>query len=318
MTSRARQELPTRGEQLAVMHARLTAAVEELVNGEAWQRMLRIAAHLPRYSPSNILLIAAQRPEATRVMGFRAWTQNGRNVVAGEKGIAILAPCTYRETKPEVPTPEGVTLTAGETAERVLRGYRVVHVFDITQTTGKELADEPQLLRGEAPERLYDGLARLIAADGFTLVRGDCRGANGYTDFVSRAIHVRDDIDPAQAVKTLTHELGHVRADHGRRFLDPTSRTLSCRGAAEVEAESIAYIVLGAAGVDTRGYSLPYLAGWSDGDVSLLRDTADRVINVAGRIIHEMEPAQTASTVTMGAPELQTSPRVAAINGLTR
>ena len=300
MTSRARQELPTRGEQLAVMHARLTAAVEELVNGEAWQRMLRIAALLPRYSPSNILLIAAQRPEATRVMGYRAWTQNGRNVVAGEKGIAILAPCTYRETKPEVPAPDGVTLTAGETAERVLRGYRVVHVFDITQTTGKELADEPQLLRGEAPERLYEGLARLIAADGFTLVRGDCRGANGYTDFVSRTIHVRDDIDPAQAVKTLTHELGHVRADHGRRFLDPTSRTLSCRGAAEVEAESIAYLVGWATGLDTASYSVPYIAGWSGGDASVLREAATQAVTVALAIdqdlLIKMQPPATVLT----------------------
>lgn len=285
------REFPTRGEQLTAMHARLTAAVEQLIQDEAWQRMLRIAAALPHYSPSNVLLIATQCPEATYVMGYRAWVAHGRHVMEGEKGIAILAPCLFRDTRPDPPTAEAAasTETSSETAQKVLRGYKVVHVFDISQTDGKDLPVPPPPLDGVAPESLYHGLATLAAEQGFTLIRGDCRGANGYTDFTTRTIHVRDDVPPAQAIKTLAHELGHVRADHATRFLDPATRTLSCRGAVEVEAESIAYLVLAAAGIDASPYSVPYVAGWSGGDTAVLREAATRAITIAAEIDRELD-----------------------------
>lgn len=300
MTGSTRPEYPTRGEQLAALQSRLTAAVEELVDGPAWQQMLRIAAALPHYSPSNVLLIAAQRPTATRVMGYRAWAAQDRPVRKGEKGIAILAPCMYRETsEPTPPQPRTGPATPEETGERILRGFRVVHVFDITQTVGDPLPAEPRLLAGHAPERLYDELARLAAQANFTLVRGDCHGANGYTDFTTRTIHVRDDVAPAQAVKTLAHELGHVRADHEHRFLDPSTRTLPCRGAAEVEAESIAYLVTSAAGLDSTDYSVPYLAGWSNGDLTVVRDAAAWALSVATEIDQQLHLALSPPVLSM-------------------
>src|SRR5215210_7289097 len=67
------------------------------------------------------------------------------------------------------------------------------------------------------------------------------------------------------AVRTLAHELGHVRADHEGRFADTYHRSVDCRGIAEIEAESIAYLVTTAAGLDSGGYSVPYVAGWSGG-----------------------------------------------------
>ena len=78
--------------------------------------------------------------------------------------------------------------------------------------------------------------------------RGDCRGANGYTRFDDRVVRVRDDVEPAQAAKTLAHELGHIRADPETRFTDTYHRSVDCRGIAEIEAESIAYLVTSAAG----------------------------------------------------------------------
>jgi antirestriction protein ArdC len=169
-------------------------------------------------------------------------------------------------------------------AKRVLRGFKVVHVFDVTQTDGNPLPDVgPELLRGEAPELLWDHLAGLVATDGYRLERGPCSGANGSTDYASRVVRVIDAADPAQAVKTLAHELGHIRADHEHRFTDYTT-SLRCRGQAEIEAESIAYLITTDAGLDTASYSAPYLAGWSGGNIDLLRESMTRVIKASRAI----------------------------------
>ncbi|MFZ0324554.1 MAG: ArdC-like ssDNA-binding domain-containing protein [Actinomycetes bacterium] len=283
-----------RVDRLAQLHAQLTAAVHDLAHSDAWRQMLDVAARLPTYSPSNVLLIAVQRPEATRVAGFGTWKSLGRHVLKGEKGIAILAPCLYRGDgtgeKEGTRSPTGeVSVTGQATAQRQLRGFRVVYVFDVSQTDGEPLPDvAPELLAGSAPDSLWDRLVGLVEADGFVVERGDCRGANGYTRFDDRVVRVRNDIEPAQAVKTLAHELGHVRADHEGRFADTYHRSVDCRGIAEIEAESIAYLVTTAAGLDSGGYSVPYVAGWSGGDPALLRATASRVLTTASKIDEEL------------------------------
>jgi antirestriction protein ArdC len=310
-----------RRRQLTELHTRLAHAVEDLAHGDAWRRMLDMAARLPTYSANNVLLITVQRPDATRVAGYQAWRAMGRHVRKGETGIAILAPCLYREPAAETATTAGPSPVARDAVagtSQVLRGFRVAHVFDITQTDGPDLPRDPQLLVGHSPADLWTRLSALVASDGFVLERGPCGTANGYTSFETATIRIRDDVDDLHAVKTLAHEIGHVRADHRTRFADTYHRSAGCRGVAEVEAESIAHIVLGAVGVDTGGYSLPYIAGWSDGDTSLLRATADRVISVAGRVLREMEPARTDGALTIGASELPTSPRATVIDGLTR
>lgn len=182
--------------------------------------------------------------------------------------------------------------------KRQLRGFRVVHVFDVTQTDGEPLPDvEPPLLRGDAPDRLWDHLVGLVAADGYRIERGPCHGANGYTDYTHRIVRVLDNVEPAQAAKTLAHELGHIRADHEHRFTDYAT-SLRCRGQAEIEAESIAYLVTADAGLDTASYSVPYLAGWSGGDIDLLRESMTRVITTARTIGSPGEDAARPSSTT--------------------
>jgi antirestriction protein ArdC len=287
---------PSSEERLAALHDKLITAVADLVHSERWQQMLTAAARFPTYSPSNVLLIAAQRPEATQVAGIRTWNSLGRRVTKGEHGIAILAPCTYRTRNGHYTT----TPTAHPSAERTsgtepvtmpeLRGFRVVHVFDVSQTDGPPLPDvEPHLLLGTSPEHLWDHLAGLVTHDAYVLERGSCPArVNGYTAYATRTVRVRDDVEPAQAAKTLAHELGHIRADHEHRFPD-YARSSQCRGRAEVEAESIAYLVAASSGLDTTDYSLPYIAGWSDGRLDLLRETATQVLTVA-RAIGTPEP----------------------------
>ncbi|WP_156387954.1 ArdC-like ssDNA-binding domain-containing protein [Cellulomonas sp. Root137] len=283
---------PSSEERLAALHEKLLAAVTDLVQSDRWRQMLTTAARFPTYSPSNVLLIAAQRPDATRVAGIRTWNDLGRRVVKGERGIAILAPCTYRPTRtdPEVASRNaepGPPRSADEdpVSRRELRGFRVVHVFDVNQTEGQALPDvEPQLLTGDAPLHLWEHLAAVVDEDGYVVERGPCPpGANGYTAFRLRTVRIRDDVEPAQATKTLAHELGHIRADHERRFPDYAA-SAQCRGRAEVEAESVAFLVSTSAGLDTASYSLPYIAGWSEGQPGLLRESATQVLLTARSI----------------------------------
>ena len=231
-------------------------------------------------------------------------------VLHAAQGIAILAPCLYQkaETTPAAQS-ETAPVTSQDGAElRVLRGFRIVHVFDVTQTDGDPLPDvAPDLLTGAAPDRLWEQLSTLVRADGFTVERGDCRGANGYTRFDDRTVRIRDDVDPAQAVKTLAHELGHIRAGHDARFADAYHRSVDCRGIAEIEAESIAYLITTTAGLDAGGYSVPYVAGWSGGDPALLRSTATFVLATATEIDDELTKlrAETTRTIAWNPPAWQ-------------
>jgi antirestriction protein ArdC len=287
---------PSPEDKLQALHAQLVDAVADLATSDGWARMLAAAARFHDYSPSNILLICAQRPDATRVAGIRTWNALGRRVTKGEHGIAILAPCIYRaapgeiavaDSGPGMPPAASVTeprdrATDRDDAPRQLRGFKVVHVFDVTQTEGEPLPDvEPTHLTGAEPEGLWNHLAGLAKDDGYRIERGPCGlGANGYTDFTARLVRIRDDVDAAQAVKTLAHELGHILADHEHRFTD-YSTSAACRGRAEVEAESIAYLITAQAGLDSASYSVPYLASWSNGDADLLRESMTRVVAVA-------------------------------------
>jgi antirestriction protein ArdC len=279
---------PTGDDPLSRVHGQLTNAVEGLVQSEAWRRMLDVASRFPRYSPNNVLLICVQRPDATAVAGLRTWNSLGRRVRKGEKGIAILAPCTYRQDPGpgNEPAHEPATpLDGTPDRPRVLRGFRVAHVFDITQTEGAPLPDvSPAQLIGTSPAELWQRLQQLAEGDGYRVQRGPCGGAYGLTSFTDRVVRVRDDVAPAQACKTLAHEIGHIRADHQTRFTEYHC-SIVCRGIAEVEAESIGYIVGSAAGMDTTRYTVPYIAHWANGNTGLLRDTATRVLATARQIL---------------------------------
>ena len=113
-------------DKVRALHDRLTAQVEALVTGEDWARFLAVASRFHSYSANNVLLILPQRPDATRVAGYRTWQRLGRQVNKGAKGIAILAPCVYRRRPvDDAEAAENPALV------RVLRGFTVVHVFDL-------------------------------------------------------------------------------------------------------------------------------------------------------------------------------------------
>lgn len=242
----------TRTERLRAAHEKLLQAVAEIASGEDWKRMLQVISKFHRYSFNNHLMIFLQRPDATIVAGFNRWKSLGRFVKKGEKGIGIFAPCRYK-TKVE-------TDLGDETSMQEIRGFRVVHVFDISQTEGDELPDldavRPKLLDGDAPQGIWDALVEHAASLGFEVVR-DRRGSeNGYCDFLKKTIAVRPNVSPAQGVKTLIHELGHA--------LLHCEGPIKSREVAEVEVESVAYIVCNAIGLESGDYSFPYVTRWAE------------------------------------------------------
>jgi hypothetical protein len=275
---------------LQEIHDQLVAAVEGLVSSEQWKAMLEVSARFHNYSFNNQLLIYLQCPEATRVAGYRAWQRLGQQVKKGEHGIQILAPCRKRVSPVEAEREEGEV----ERIE-ILTGFRVVHVFDVSQTEGDELAEvAPRRLTGEAPERLIEALEQRVADEGFTLRREAIARSsrNGYADFERRLVVVREDLSGAQTAKTLIHELAHL--------LLHRDTDLSDRAVAEVEAESVAFVVASALRLDTSGYSFPYVARWGGGDAELVAATAGRVIAAARDLLASVAQSESEASLTRG------------------
>lgn len=275
MTTKREREAEQRLEEL---HETLVAKTAELTTSEGWLAWLNVAKRFHRYSLNNQLLIWAQCPTATHVAGFRVWEGLGRNVVKGQKSLKILAPSTRKIRKEDATTGEDVE-------RRIVTGFRAASVFDVSQTEGTALPEQvlPELLDGQAPEGLWASLALLADAHGYTVERGDCGGANGYTDPATMTVRVREDVSDAQAVKTLVHEVAHVMLHTSERSL--TEDAIKHRHIAEVEAESVAYLISTSHGLPSDAYTLPYVAGWSNGKPEVVAATADRVLKAAKQIL---------------------------------
>ena len=307
----ARQEPAERGvARIAAAQETLAAEVAALRSGEDWRRYLDLEAKLHSYRPNNVMLVVAQHARAfadgvvpsaepTYVAGFNTWKALGRAVNKGQHGYAILAPCRYDRRVAVDAEGHARTLAKTDTpaegenveARKVLAGFRVEHVFDVSQTTGVELAEPPRpvLLQGEAPPGLGAAVLALIEARGFrvdTVPDAQAiQGANGQTNWASRTVVVRADMDDAAMVKTLVHEAAHVLLHEG-----PPGQYLP-RATKEVEAESVAYVVAATHGMASDGYSFPYVAAWAGEDgAKAVVATQGRVAKAARQII-ESSPA---------------------------
>lgn len=238
---------------------------------ETLVRYLEMLSRFHAYSLHNVILIASQRPDATKVAGFRTWKKFKRFVKKGEHGIAILAPmvsrCKDNEHQP--------ASDAGGTA-RVLHGFRVVHVFDVSQTDGEDMPKFAEI-GGEPGEQLAK-LEHFVASVGIALRYEEIpSGALG----VSRKgeIAVRPDLTPAQTFVTLAHEVAH-------ELLHPTSKQRGelSKSVRETEAEAVAFIVSRAAGIESTGHSADYIQLY-DGDDAVLAESLEMVQKTAAQII---------------------------------
>jgi len=247
--------------------AQLAQALEQ-GKSEELTRYLAMLARFHTYSFGNVMLILAQRPDATHVAGFHTWRQMGRFVKKGEKGIAIIAPMVLR-AKEDTPDEQD--------AKPILR-FRAVHVFDVAQTDGEPLP-KPQRVDGD-PSLHLDRLRALIAERGIALDQDDLpMGALG----VSRGgrMSIRPGLAPAQEFSVMVHELAHELLHRGEDR--PQSKTVR-----ETEAEAVAFVVCSAIGLATGSAASDYIQLYA-GDAKTLAASLDRIQKTASEIIEGVQ-----------------------------
>ncbi len=267
---------------------RLQEGIATLTTSEAWTRWLDVQRKFHKYSFGNTLLICLQRPGASQVAGYRAWPNLGRHVRSGEKGIAIMAPIV-RRVRVDDEESDNVTVVTGSP-----RAFKVVHVFDVAQTDGDELAQMPiSPLAGDDPDRVFLRLLKVAVAIGYSVEFSEFADQrNGDCTYSERRIRILQGLAPAMACKTLSHELAHALL-HGGAFGGTPEQ-------AELEAESTAYLVTADLGIDSSAYSFAYVASWAGGGPEAIRcigECGQRIVTAARAILHgpdELEAAESA------------------------
>lgn len=282
----------------------------------------QVAVFGARYSLSNQLLLLMQAEERGVTPQFflpygnrkrrTGWYRHNRYVLAGETGFKVWAAIKRRPTEEQAQEWEAAGRKVrrdpdGRPAIQVV-GFRLESTFDLSQTDGEPFeaptvqrlrrqrmsaAGAPQLLAGDDPTDAFDDTVKLIKDAGysFELAAPGSRylgAANGVTvggDVM--LVKVRNDVGTAQRLKTTVHELAHIRCEHltGARVGEDLHR-----GRRETEAESVAHIVCAALGLDTAAYSDAYVMGWADGDLDLVKQCAQTVLQVAKQILADLTP----------------------------
>jgi antirestriction protein ArdC len=282
------------------LHTEMGERMRTFDDRDTWQRFLRFATGFHSYSFLNQVALWTQMPTATLVAGYRAWQAKGHQVRRGEKALTVLAPI-LRKTPVLDAVGQPVLDEHGQPRfRREIVGVRPASVFDASQVDPEPIRPpQPTLLAGQAPPGLWAAVVGLAEREGFRVERGDCGRANGFTDFDDHLIRIRDDISDLAALKVALHEMGHVYTMDAEDIASYRQR--GCRGVLEVAAESVAYVVLQAHGVDSSQYTFNYVAGWatqSSGDTTAIdraiRATGDRVVAAAHRILTHTQPRPTA------------------------
>jgi antirestriction protein ArdC len=262
----------------------MAKAIEELRSSEGWQRWLSVRRHFHSYSFHNQLLIAFQRPGATRVAGFRRWLELGYAVRKGERGISIWAPCPPSKRKLREWREAGA-----DPEQRPRTFFRLVSVFDRSQVSplpefpGGPLDLDPPIfpVEGNDLAHLQGPLVDLAASIGVPVSFEPLSdGAHGYYHPAEKRIVIAAEagISANAELKTLIHELSHALVRCERRDEDPKLTYAE----EEVVVECVAYTVCSTVGLDTAGYSVPYMTSWSQGgEVERYAELIDRL---AGRL----------------------------------
>ena len=310
---------------------RLEQGIKELFDCDRYKEYLRVMSKFHNYSFNNTLLIAMQKPDASLVAGFQSWKNNfKRNVVKGEKGIKILAPSPFKikqEMEKIDPATQKPVIGADgkpvkEEKEITIPAFKVVSVFDVSQTEGKELPDiAVDMLTGDV-ECFKDVFAALEKTSpvpiGFEKIEGN---SHGYYHLEEKRIAIDEGMSELQTIKTAIHEIAHAKLHD----IDPNAPKEEQAGrpdrrTREVQAESVAYAVCQHYGLDTSDYSFGYVAGWSSGreldelksSLETIRSTAAEIINSIDEHLQEIqkerdkEQAQKGTTIEAAEPDKDT------------
>ena len=287
-------------EKLKEITDRLEQGIAELFDSERYKEYLKVMSKFHNYSFRNTVLIAMQKPDASLVAGFSAWKNNfERNVMKGQKGIKIIAPSPYKikqemqkidpHTQKPVIGKDGKPVT--EEKEVTIPAYKVVSVFDVSQTEGKELPDiAVDELTGDV-DRYKDFFAALEKTSpvpiAFENIEG---GSHGYYHLEDKRIAINEGMSELQTLKTAIHEIAHAKLHDIDLNAPKDEQPRVDRRTREVEAESVAYTVCQHYGLDTSDYSFGYVAGWSSGrELSELKSSLETIRSAAAEIINSID-----------------------------
>ena len=307
-------------QQVREITDKLEQGIKELFESEKFKEYLTTMSKFYNYSFNNTLLIAMQKPDATLIAGYTSWQRNfDRHVMKGEKGIKILAPAPYKAqeerekidpaTQKPVLDADGKPVT--ETVEVMRPAFKVVSVFDVSQTDGKELPDiAVDELTGSVENyaAFFEALKQESPVPiSFEDIPG---GAKGYFSHAENRIAIQKGMSEIQTVKTAIHEIAHAKlhAINPDEKVAPEER--KDRHTKEVEAESVAYTVCQRYGIETSDYSFGYIAGWSsDKDTKELKGSLETIRSTAAEMIESIDAklkvllAEKSQEQTQGTPE---------------
>lgn len=287
-------------QQVREITDKLEQGIKELFESVRFKEYLTTMSKFYNYSFNNTLLIAMQKPNATLIAGYTSWQRNfDRHVMKGEKGIKILAPAPYKaqEEREKIdPSTQKPLLDADgkpvtETVEVLRPAFKVVSVFDVSQTDGKEL---PDIIVDELTGSVENYAAFFEALKqespvpiSFEDIPG---GAKGYFSHVENRIAIQEGMSEIQTIKTAIHEIAHatLHAIHPDEKVAPEER--KDRHTKEVEAESVAYTVCQRYGIETSDYSFGYIAGWSsDKETKELKGSLETIRSTAAEMIESID-----------------------------
>ena len=288
-------------EKIKEITDRLEQGIQDLFDSDRFKEYLRVMSKFHDYSFNNTLLIAMQKPDATFVAGYTSWKKDyGRQVVSHAKSIKVLAPSPYkvkREVDKIDPTTQKPVIgkdgkPVKEETEITVPAFKVVSVFDVSQTEGKELptigVDE---LTGDV-EQYADFFKATEQASpapvGFEKIES---GAKGYYSQTEKRIAINEGMSELQNLKTLIHEIAHAKL-HDIDLNAPAKEQADRpdRRTREVQAESIAYAVCQHYGLDTSDYSFAYVAKWSSGrELSELKASLKTIRDTAAGLIADID-----------------------------
>ena len=252
-------------------------------NSDKLLQYLKMMRHFHHYSFGSLILILCQCPQATQVAGFRTWQNKfSRTVKKGEKGIRILAPMIGRRKEEEAESDDD---------RKLIIGFRIVHVFDVSQTEGDELPDIGKY-EGDPRDNLA-ALEQLILQKGIKLI-WESPGGGALGVSMGGVIMVDPNLDAPISFATLVHELAHELLHRCDRR-EQTDRSLR-----ETEAEAVAFAVCESVGIKSNGHAENYIKLYQ-GDAEKLKQSLEYIRSAASEILEALlempKEEKTGSTV---------------------
>lgn len=272
----------------------LKEGVKDYFNSDIYRQYLTTMSKFHNYSPRNIQLLLLQNPEASHVASFKKWKDEfERGVNKGEKALRIFAPITLKRKDPKTQKP----ILDENGNEQTYTSFKFVPVFDISQTNGKELTKPIYELEGTYEDygNLYKSAKEVSEANGVPLTFSqDTKDADGFYSPTRNEIIIKQGLSEQHTLKTIFHEMAHSDL-HNLEKLQETPLKIS---PAELQAESVAFVVSSHYGLDTSNYSFGYLASWSEdkqglsdleGQIKIVQKEADNLISKIDKALEKYQ-----------------------------